>query len=200
MTASTRPYRMQARAAAVEEATERILDAAEELFWENPAQPVTLGAVAELSGVSVHSIIRRFGGQAGMLEAAARRSRARIAGQRADAIPGDLPSVVRALVDHYELMGDRVLGMLAAEPRLPALKDGAELGRRIHAEWCERFFAPALAGLRGADRRRLLAQLVAICDVYTWMLLRRQRGLSRRETERALVEMLDPLVNQRSPQ
>jgi AcrR family transcriptional regulator len=189
---------MQARAAAAEQATERILDAAEELFWENPARPVTLGAVAELASVSVHSIIRRFGGQEGMIEAAARRSRDRIGEQRADAIPGDVPSVVRALVDHYELMGDRVLGMLAAERRTPALEEMADLGRRLHAQWCERMFAGALEARRGADRKRLLAQLVATCDVYTWMLLRRQRALSRRETERALAEMLEPLVNGRS--
>jgi hypothetical protein len=69
----------------------------------------------------------------------------------------------------------------------------------MHAEWCERFFGPALASKRGAARRRLLAQLVAICDVFTWMLLRRQRGLSRSETQRALTEMLEPLVNGRSP-
>jgi AcrR family transcriptional regulator len=199
MAATTRTYRMQARAAAAEEATERILDAAEELFWENPARPVTLEAVAELAGVSVHSIIRRFGGKEGMIEAAARRSRDRTSAQRADAIPGDVPSVVRALVDHYELMGDRVLRMLEAEARSPAIKEAAELGRQTHAQWCERFFAPALASRRGAARRRLLAQLIAICDVYTWMLLRRQRGLSRRETEHALIEMLEPLINGTSP-
>jgi AcrR family transcriptional regulator len=199
MASGTRTYRMQARAAAAEEATQRILDVAEELFWANPAEPVTLAAVADRAGVSVHSIIRRFGGQVGMIEATARRSRDRVSEQRADAIPGDVASVVRVLVDHYELMGDRVLALLAAEGRSTALKEEIDLGREAHAEWCERFFAPALAHRRGAGRRRLLAQLIAICDVYTWMLLRRQRGLSRRETERALSEMVEPLVDGRSP-
>ena len=190
---------MQARAAAAERATEQILDAAEELFWENPARSVTLGAVAKRAGVSVHSIIRRFGGQEGMLDAAARRSRDRTSLQRDDAVPGDVTSVVAALVDHYELMGDRVLGMLALETRTPALKEMADMGRQMHAEWCERFFAPALAKRRGAESRRLLVQLVAICDVYTWMILRRQHRLSRRQTELALIEMLEPLVKERSP-
>jgi len=35
---------------------------------------------------------------------------------------------------------------------------------------------------------------VAVCDVYTWKLLRRDAGLSRRQTERALVELLEPLT------
>ena len=189
---------MQARAAAVEEATERILDAAEELFWENPARPVGLTAVAERARVSVHSVIRRFGGQEGVIEAAVARSARRITEQRGDAAPGDLQGTVEVLVAHYEQLGDRDLAMLAAEQALPAVRAMADVGRRLHVQWCERMFGDALAVRRGADRRRLLAQLVAICDVYTWMLLRRQRRLSRSETERALAEMLAPLVNGRS--
>jgi AcrR family transcriptional regulator len=198
MASATRPYRMQARAAAVEEATERILDAAEELYWQNPARPLTLAAVAEHAGVSVHSIIRRFGGQEGVFEAALSRSSQRVSAQREDADPGDLGSVVAAIVEHYEQMGDRVLVLLAAEQAAPTVKEIADCGREMHSEWCERMFAEALSRRRGADRRRLLAQLVAVCDVYTWRLLRRQRGLSRRETERALVELLAPLVKGRS--
>jgi AcrR family transcriptional regulator len=199
MTTATRPYRMQARAAAAEEATERILDAAERLYWQNPARPVTLGAVAAEAGVSVHSILRRFGGQEGLFEATASRSMSRVTAQRNDADPSDLGSVVAVLVEHYEHLGDRVLQLLASEKTSASVKQMADRGRRLHVEWCERMFGPALRARRGADRKRLLAQLVAICDVYTWLLLRRQRGLSRRETERALVEMLDPLVNGRKP-
>jgi AcrR family transcriptional regulator len=190
---------MQARAAAAVEATERILDAAERLYWQNPARAVTLGAVAAEAGVSVHSIIRRFGGQEGLFDAAVSRSMARVTAQRNDADPSDLRAVVAAIAEHYEQMGDRVLRLLANEQTVPSVKAVADRGRELHVEWCERMFAYALRARRGADRKRLLGQLVAICDVYTWMLLRRQRGLSRRETERALVEMLEPLVNGRSP-
>ena len=185
---------MQARAAAVEENTERILDAAEELFWDNPARPVTLAELARHAGVSVHSIIRRFGGQAGVYDAAAARSVERVAAQRYEADPSDLHDVVRVLVEHYEQFGDRALALIAAEQASPTVKEMADIGRRYHVAWCERMFAGALAERRGAHRRRLLAQLVTVCDVYTWLLLRRQRGLSRRETERALTEMLEPLV------
>jgi AcrR family transcriptional regulator len=185
---------MQARAAAVEEATERILDAAEEIFWDNPARPVTLAELASRADVSVHSIIRRFGGQAGVYDAAAARCVQRISAQRDEADPSDLAEVVRALVEHYEQYGDRALALIAAEQASVSVKEMADLGRRYHVAWCERMFTVALGKRSGAARRRLLAQLVAICDVYTWLLLRRQRGLSRRETERALVEMLEPLL------
>lgn len=185
---------MQARAAAVEEATARILDAAEELYWENPARPVALNAVAARADVSVHSIIRRFGGQEGVFEAALARAIERVSAQRDDADPGELDSVVAAIVAHYEQFGDRALALLAAEQSSASVKAVADRGRRVHVEWCERMFARALSARRGAERRRLLAQLVTVCDVYTWMLLRRQRGLSRRETERALAELLGPLT------
>ena len=37
-------------------------------------------------------------------------------------------------------------------------------------------------------------QLVAVCDVYTWKLLRRDSGLSRRQAATALLELLQPLT------
>jgi hypothetical protein len=101
---------------------------------------------------------------------------------------------VANLVEHYELMGDRVLRMLAEEGRLPALKVLADGGRQLHREWCAGVFAPFLAGENAMVRRRRLAQLVAICDVYTWKLLRRDSRLSRQQTERALMEMLAPFT------
>src|SRR5215217_4560430 len=101
---------------------------------------------------------------------------------------------VRVLVDHYEAMGDRVLRLLADEERLPSLRAIADRGRVLHRDWCARVFAPALEGRVGVQRRRRLAQLVAICDIYSWKLLRRDAGLSRRQTELALVELLEPLL------
>jgi hypothetical protein len=70
----------------------------------------------------------------------------------------------------------------------------ADAGREFHAAWCERVFAPALDGLCGVGRERRLAQLIAVCDVQAWDLLRRRRGLSRHQTELALCEMLAPLT------
>jgi len=55
-------------------------------------------------------------------------------------------------------------------------------------------FAPALASLQGPERARRLAQLIAVTDVLTWKLLRRDRHLSRRQTELALIELLQPLT------
>jgi AcrR family transcriptional regulator len=185
---------MTARAEAAAATGERILDAAVEVFWEMPSDAVSLDEVARRAGVSVQTVIRRFGGKDGLFEAAAQREASRVSDQRDQAPIGDASGAIRVLLDHYEAVGDRVMKLLAEEDRVPRLKEITDSGRRLHREWCARVFAPSLAGLSAADRRRRLAQLVAVCDVYTWKLLRRDSGLSRRHTELAIVELVNPIL------
>ena len=189
-----RPYRMQARAAAAARTGEQILDAATELFWELPGEQLSLDEVARRAEVTVQTVIRRFGGRDGLLAAAAEREAGRIRDQRDQAPVGDAATAVRVLVDHYEAYGDRVLKLLADERRVPALAQIAEQGRAVHRQWCARVFAPVLEGRPSAEKRRRLAQLVAVCDVYTWKLLRRDAGLSRRQTELGIAELLQPFM------
>jgi AcrR family transcriptional regulator len=188
-----RPYRMVARARATAATGERILDAAVEVFFEDPGASISLDEVARRAGVTVQTVIRRFGGRDGLLAAAAARETNRVRRER-EVAPGDVAGAVRALVSHYENTGDRVLVMLAQEAGSPMLRETAELGRKMHREWCESVFASALSGLTVTQRARRLAQLVAVCDVYTWMLLRRQAGLGRHQTELAIRELLKPLT------
>jgi AcrR family transcriptional regulator len=189
-----RTYRMTARAEAAAATGERILDAAIEVFWEHPTEEISLEKVASRAGVTKQTILRRFGTKDGLRAAAGERSLARARTERDDVAPGDVPGAVAALVEHYERLGDGVLRMLAEEVRNPGLREIVDRGRVYHVSWCERMFAPALDALRGADRKRRLAQLVAVCDVYTWKLLRRDRRLSRTQTEVALRELLEPLI------
>ena len=72
----------------------------------------------------------------------------------------------------------------------------AERGRALHRDWCRHASSPTtLEPLTGVARERRLAQLVAVCDVYTWKLLRLDAGLSRRQTQIALHELLGPLLH-----
>src|SRR5262249_21339490 len=135
-----------------------------------------------------------FGGRDGVVAAAAEREASRVRRARDEAPVGDVAGAVRVLVGHYETMGDRVLRMLAEEARTPELREIVDRGRILHREWCARVFPTALAVRTGAERQRRLAQLMAVCDVYTWKLLRRDAGLSRRQTELALIELLEPML------
>jgi len=194
--AQPREYRMTARAEAAAATGERILDAAAELFWDQLTDQIRLEEVAARAGVTVQTVIRRFGGREGLFAAAATREQGRVRQARAAVTPGDVSGAVANLVDHYEALGDRVLRMLAEENRVPAVRNVVEQGRRLHTQWCRAAFEPFLTGLTGVDLDRRLAQLVAVCDVYTWKVLRRDCGLSRAQTATAITEMLAPFTKE----
>lgn len=189
-----RPYRMVVRASSAAATAEQIIDAAVETFWERPSDRISLDDVARRAGVSVQTVIRRFGGRDGLVAAAIERESERVRVERDPTAVRDVAGAIDQLITHYEAMGDAVLRMLAEEVRAPALRQVAESGRRFHREWCESVFAATLASLTGVSRHRRLAQLVAVCDVHTWRLLRRDASLSRRETELALRELIEPLL------
>ena len=190
-----RSYRMTSRATAAAATGERILDAAAQVFYEKADLP--LEDVARRAGVAVQTVIRRFGGREGLFAAALERESGRVRDQRDTAPVGDVEAAVRVLLDHYEEYGDKVLTLLALESRSSAAAQVVAQGRLLHRSWCERVLAPALAGLDDGSRARRLAQLVAVTDVYTWKLLRRDAGLSRDDVELALRELLTPLMGDR---
>lgn len=189
-----RPYRQSARAAAAAENTRRIVAAAEELFGERLYDQVSLADVAAHAGVGLQTLIRRFPTKEALVAGVGEVVRERVAAQRAEAPVGDVEGAVANLVDHYEDVGGMTLHLLAQESRVPPFAEATETGRLLHREWTARVFEPQLAGLDRSGRELRMAQLVAICDVYTWKLLRRDQGLSRARTQRALVEMINGLV------
>ena len=191
-----RSYRMTARARSSAATGERILDAAIEMFWELPTDQISLDEVAGRAGVSVQTVLRRFGGKDGLVAAAAERESTAIRRQCDQAPAGDVTVAVQVLVKHYEAFGDRVLKMLAEREPIPALRQIVDRGRALHRDWCTRDFAAALTGRAPTVRRRRHAQLVAVGDVYIWKLLRRVAGLSRRQTELAIVELLTPVLKE----
>ena len=190
-----RSYVMRDRARAAERTGERVLAAVTELFVEVPYSQLTLAAVAERAGVTVQTVLRRFGDKEGLVAAAARRSNAEVAAQRGEAPVGDVAAIVANLVTHYETVGDLALRLLAEEEGSPTIAAITSTARAYHRAWCARVFSPSLDVLTGAERDRRLAQLVAVCDVYTWKLLRRDSGLSRRQVSTALRELLEPLTS-----
>lgn len=187
---------MGARAESARLTADRILDAMLALFLEQPTDQIRLDDVAERAGVTVQTVIRRFSGKDGLIAAVGEREMGRIAAQRSFDTAGDLPRTLATLIEHYETYGDVALKLLAEEIRLPEVAALAEAGRQFHRRWCAAVFAPTLGSLTDVTRDIRLAQFVALCDVYTWKLLRRDAGLSRRQLELALTELLTPLVRE----
>ena len=192
-----RRYRMGARAEAVANTGRRIVAAMQTLFADLPYDRVTLEAVAARAGVTLQTVLRRFGSKDGVLAAAADDARARIQGQRADAPSGDTPAAVINLFDHYEAWGRVSLRLLAEEERSPALAAFTREGRRTHSRWVMRVFAPQLAGFAERARATRRAQLVALTDIYLWKLLRLDAGLGRAQAEAAVLEMIEAICPRR---
>jgi AcrR family transcriptional regulator len=181
---------MRARAEATAETGQRILEATIELHRERFFDQVSLEDIAERAGVTVQTVIRRFGNKERLIEAAAEEGTRQVIGQRDQAPVGDVEGAVENLVDHYEEWGQSALRLLAQEERVPAFRSVTDAARAFHYEWVEHTFAPLLAKRTGTARRRLLAELIAVCDVYFWKLLRRDMGLSREQTELAIRETI----------
>ena len=66
-----RPYRMKARAQAAEATAQAIIAAARVLFAERPYDQVSLPAIAQGAGVTVQTVLRRFGSKEELFAAAA---------------------------------------------------------------------------------------------------------------------------------
>lgn len=185
-----RPYRMDARARAAEATHGRILEAAIRQLGARPWDEVALADVAREAGVTVQTVLRRFGSKEGLAAAAAARGAEAVRAQRWSSPPGDADAAVRVLLEHYEEWGERSLRLLAQEERVPALRHVVETGRALHREWVEHAFGPWLARRRGGARERLRARLVAVTDVYVWKVLRRDLGMEARVAKRTLRELV----------
>lgn len=190
---SRRAYQMRARAEAAERTALRILDAAIALWRERDYDEFTLRQVADRAGVSLSTVVRRFGSKEGLAEAVLHSDR--VGTQRSrDAVPaGAIKAAVQMIVADYEVNGDAVLRMLVLEDRIEVVRRVVEAGRAAHSAWVERVFAPRLAR-PPARRRRQMLQLVVATDIYTWKLLRRDRRLDAREVRAVMQEMCEAIV------
>jgi AcrR family transcriptional regulator len=184
---------MSTRAAAVEVTRERILQAACDAFLHGWYEDVTLRDIAADAGVALQTLVNHFGTKEALFGVAAERISDTISTLRWSVTAGDLEEAATTLVDDYEQTGDFTVRTIAIEERAPVVQPLIARGRRGHEEWVEHIFAAALAGLRGVDRRRRVAQLVVATDVFTWKLLRRDKGLTRDQTITAIRELVEAL-------
>lgn len=177
-----RAYNQGARARAAELTAARILDVFARRIRDDWFDQITLDQIALEAEVTVPTVVRRFGGKEGLLEAVQRRMAGEIHERRRIA-PGDAQGAVAALVDDYEAAGDLVMRILAQEERHAPFKAMADEGRAAHRAWIAGIFAPWLDGLAAGPRQARLDALVVATDLYVWKLLRRDMGRGTAETQ-----------------
>lgn len=190
-----RGYQMRARAESAERTGLRIMDAAIALWRERDYDEFTLREVADRAGVSLSTLMRRFGSKEGLTEAVLTSDRVGTQRRRDAVAAGGIDDAVRMIVDDYEVNGDAVIRMLALEDRMDIVRRVVEAGRQAHTAWVERVFAPLLARAP-VRRRRQMLQLVIATDVQTWKLLRRDRRLAVRETRAVMRELCEAIVGE----
>lgn len=183
---STRTYRQTARAKAAAETAERIVDAFVAHLRTEWFDEIRLEDVAREAEVTVQTVIRRFGGKDGLLEAASERMRRDILGPRHLAT-AEVGGALDALIAEYDTIGELVIRLLAQEDRHAAVRELTDLGRKTHREWVSEVFSRWLEVLPHDRREQTLDRLVIAFDIYVWKLLRIDM---KRETSAARGAML----------
>jgi AcrR family transcriptional regulator len=186
---------MSARNKAVERTREAILDAAVELFTPAWFDEVTLADVAKRAGVSSQTVVNHFGSKAGLYRTGlSERFVPSLKELRAQAVPGDVGSVVATVMADYEVTGDATFRTEALAERIEDLRDVVVGGRAAHRAWVESVFAPQLGRCRGRRRERLVVLLATVLDAGTWKRLRRDEGLSAEQTRDHLETLVGALL------
>jgi AcrR family transcriptional regulator len=193
--AVTRPYVMRARAEAAAATRDRILASARKLLVVHSFEEMTIDAIADGAETTGRTVLRIFGSKEELF-AEALHSLGQF-GQAA-ITPGDLDALISGTYDFYEKVGDTVIRWLADEPRIPAMRQHLNLGRQHLRAWVAEAFAPTLSRLQGDFRKELHDALTVAFDVYTWKLLRRDFGLSRRAAQARTRRIVIGLIGEES--
>lgn len=193
-TMTKRKYRGTAQAEVAALTRQRIIEAAVALAEDHWIDQITLDQIAEKAGVTVQTILRHFGSKDGLAAEAARMGNHTVVEQRNQAVAGDLDNIVANLLEHYEQVGDRVYRTLSQDELYPQLKAFLQEGRNFHRQWVERVFAPWVEPLTMEARERRIIELIAVCDVYVWKLLRHDLSLTPEQYRLTLKDMLTALL------
>jgi len=180
---------MTTRAEGAASTHEHIARTALGLLMSDDYDAVTLTGIAGAAGVSRQTVLNHFGSKEQVAAAAIDMLSTETRSLRATAAPGDLRGAVRVLMDQYEHSGDSNVRWAMAAERLGGLAPRVAEARAYHQQWLAHVFEADLPTGKAA-RRRALHALHAATDVYTWKLLRRDLGLTRRETEHTMADLV----------
>lgn len=193
---SPRAYRQSARANAVQDTEQQIVDALIALLGECWFDEITLDDIAAAAGTTRQTVIRRFGGKTGVLSAMAAQMDVSIRAQRWSTPAQSVADIVALLMDDYERTGDIIVRTLGQEARTPEFAAVLDRGRKGHREWIGDMFKGWLDKLDGQPRADRLAQLLALTDVWIWHLLRRAQGHSAEQTHRLMTQAIERLLRE----
>lgn len=189
-----RTYTMVKRAKAAEQTAKDIIQVLGSLWLEYSLHDITLELIAERSGVTTRTILRKYGSKEGLFAAALKTDSAGIQSIKDKAIPGDIASIVSVLMEEYEHTGMASIRTLSVENEIAVAAKILRKGRKMHMQWCEHVFAPFLPEPGHAQREQHLGALYVATDVNKWKVLRKDLGYNRKETEQIFITTLHALT------
>jgi AcrR family transcriptional regulator len=171
-----------------------IMNAMAELWLEVPLSELTLDRISQRSGVTVRTILRKFGSKEGLLRACIEKEGDKFTSKRMQVTPGDLPAILDALLEEYEHMGDALIRTLTVEYEFPTTQGLLRKARQIHREWCANVFDPFLPLKSSDNYETYLSAFIAGTEFYLWKLLRRDLGKSKQECRQIFLFTLESLA------
>lgn len=184
---------MGARAEAAERTQRAIIDATAALFWERDPDEITLEEIAARAGVTLQTVLRRFGSKDALFAAAAEVKSVDVMRSREPQRAGDRAGALRALFASYEQMAAVNWRLLRFERQNEVFHRILVKARALHRDWIARTFAELLPR-SGVERGRRIDALFTVTDFYVWKLHRVDLGRSRGETEALILFLIDAVV------
>lgn len=167
-------------------------------LWEKLSiHEITLDMVAREAGVTVRTILRKFGSKEGLIEASIEQDISNIKKKRDSAVGGDYLKALNILMKDYERIGDAAIRTLAIEHELPIAKKILDSGRAYHREWCVKVFRPFLPDNGTPDYELKLLSFITATEFYLWKLLRRDLNKSPEATLSVFKSLVEGLIHQR---
>jgi AcrR family transcriptional regulator len=192
MDMKSRKYDMSARQQAKGATRDAIINAAIDTFMAERTLAITLPTVAERADVTVKTVLRHFGNREGLVDAAWSQIFDEAMAERVPP-PDDPVAALDVLIAHYERRGEMALAMLAEEDSDPRAQRLNNAGRLAHRAWVEEVFGARMPE-QPSERSRLIDVLVVATDIYSWKLLRIDRGLSVDDVRDRMLLMADAVL------
>ncbi len=194
-----RTYTLTNRAKLAAKNDRTILEATADLWKEIPINDISLEKIAERSGVTVRTILRKFGSKEELFKTCIQYDATSIMQTRDQTPAGDISKILDDLLAEYEVMGDAVIRTLASEQEMAIARDILATGRLYHQAWCARVFKKYLPRVQTKNYSIRLMAFVSATDIYLWKLLRRDLHLNVHQTRAVLQELLKGLIIKQKP-
>jgi AcrR family transcriptional regulator len=197
-----RPYTSERRSRGAD-SVERVLEAAERLMREDRFHLATMEELAAAAGVSRATVFNRFGSKLGVLQALFTRA---MEGPEMEAIREavELEDPVAALEaaieascaiwESYAFVHEQLQAIVVLEPDASALVDEQREEQRVDLLALARRLSRAGRLRPGLSEARAAAALHMLTSLESFLWLRREYGLSLRQTHETIAELARTLL------